>query len=145
MLLNVKSTSSTDGNSEYLPRDRQVSRIRPNGVRYGVDPARSDTGSPSFDVLTATTPNTYNVSGSASASITARASLMATPITVAATHHDRPTRPRSQAGIKPKRLNVYAELQRRLFIGVFSPIHGHPVPESSFVDAEFSGDLRDRT
>ena len=89
-------------------RDSDVSRIRPNGVTYGVDPARSDTLIPSFDVLAAITPNTYNVSGSASASITARASLMATPITVAATHPDRPTRPQPRISIiTPKRLNVY--------------------------------------
>jgi len=47
---------------------------------------------PTFDVLAAITPNTYNASGSASASITARTSSMATPITVAATHAtDRPS------------------------------------------------------
>ena len=71
-------------------RDSEVSRITPNGVTYGVDPVRSDALSPSIDVLAAITPNTYSVSGSASATSTARASSMATPITIAA-YPDPPT------------------------------------------------------
>ena len=74
---------------DRIPRQRG-SRITPNGVTYGVDPVRSDALSPSIDVLAAITPNTYSVSGSASATSTARASSMATPITIAA-YPDPPT------------------------------------------------------
>jgi hypothetical protein len=52
-------------------RDNDVSRIRPNGVTYGVVRVPPEVLIPSFDVLAAITPNTYSVCGSASASTTA--------------------------------------------------------------------------
>jgi hypothetical protein len=52
-------------------RDNEVSRIRPNGLTYGVVRVPFDVFMPTFDVLAAITPNTYNVCRSANASITA--------------------------------------------------------------------------
>jgi hypothetical protein len=37
------------------------------------------------------------------------------------------------------------ELERRLLVGVFTPIGRYPVPEGSFVDTDLSSDLGDRT
>ncbi len=92
-------------------RDSDVSLIRPNGVTYGVDRDPSDALTRSLDVLTASTPNTSNVSGSANAATTARASLMAMSITIAATRRrptDRPCRSRgSTHQPTSQRLNIY--------------------------------------
>src|SRR5262245_25216502 len=37
------------------------------------------------------------------------------------------------------------EVERRLVAGVLEPIGCHPVPESSFIDAQLTGNLSDRT
>jgi hypothetical protein len=41
--------------------------------------------------------------------------------------------------LQPRLSEGFVALERRLLVGVFSPIRGHPVTESSFVDTEFSG------
>ena len=78
--------------------DSDVSLISPNGVTYDVPgPDRPDAFTRSLDVLTASTPNTSNVSGSANAAIAAPASSMAMSITISATRR-RPTDPAAAAG-----------------------------------------------
>jgi glycolate oxidase iron-sulfur subunit len=75
----------------------------PGPKRAGSNAARR----PTFDVLAAITPNTYSVCGSANASITTRASLMAIDATIATQDQlaGRGSNPRSDT---TKRLTVYS-------------------------------------